>query len=119
MRTILAVGQDEGLLSTRSAILRKCNADVVAARASEAIQILKAQRFDLLVLCHTVTSVDMNELASFAHHRANDVRVLEILNATELNWCPRCSGADDMVQSKPETLVAKVTEMLSAQVLTH
>jgi CheY-like chemotaxis protein len=119
MCTILAVGQDEGLLSTRSAILRKCNAGVVAARASEAIQILKAQRFDLVVLCHTVTSVDMNELASLAHHKANDMRVLEILKATELNWGSRCPGADDMVLSKPETLVAKVREMLSAQVLTY
>jgi hypothetical protein len=26
----------------------------IAARASEAIQILQAQRFDLVVLCHTV-----------------------------------------------------------------
>lgn len=119
MCTILAVGQDEGLLSTRSAILRKCNAAVVAARAPEAIQILKAQQFDLVVLCHTVTSVDMNELASLAHHQANDIQVLEILKASELNWGPHCSGADDVVLSKPETLVAKVTKMLSAQVLTH
>lgn len=119
MRTILAVGQDEGLLFTRSAILRKCNTDVIAARPSEAIQILRTQPFDLVVLCQTVTSVDMNELASLADHKANDKQVLEILKATELDWGHRCSGADDMVQSKPETLVAKVTEMLCAQVHAH
>ena len=119
MRTILAVGQDEGLLFTRSAILRKCSADVIAARPSEAIEILKAQPFDLVVLCHTVTSVDMNELASLAHHKANDIQVLEILKATELDCGHRCSGSDDMVQSRPEILVAKVTEMLCAQVHAH
>jgi hypothetical protein len=54
----------------------------------------------------------MHELASLAHHQANDIQVLEILKATELNKGPRCSGADDMVQSKPETLIAKITEML-------
>jgi CheY-like chemotaxis protein len=117
MDTILAVGQDEGLLSSRAAVLRKCNADVVAAKASEALKFLKAQRFDLVVLCHTLSSEDMNEVALLAHQQASDIQVLEILKTTELS-CGQSSDADDVALPKPETLVAKVTEMLGAQVRT-
>jgi len=58
----------------------------------------------------------MNALALLAHQQANDIPVLEILKTTGQIWCLSPSGADDMSPSKPESLVAKVTEMLSAQV---
>lgn len=54
MCTILAIGQDKGLLHSRAELLRKCNcnAKVVTARPPEASEILKAHQFDLVVLCH-------------------------------------------------------------------
>lgn len=113
MGTILAVGQDQGLLATRAAILRRCHASVLEARASEAIKILKAQRFDLVVLCHTLSAEEMTELVGLAHLQASDSQVLEILKATEAAWGHLPSGADDMALSQPETLIAKVIEMLS------
>jgi len=119
MCTILAVGHDEGLLNTRSAVLRRCNAGVIAARPSEAIEILKAGRFDLIVLCHTLSTEDMNKLVLLAHQQASDIPVLEILKTTDQSWRHSPSGADDMSPSKPENLVAKVTEMLSAPVHIH
>ena len=119
MCTILAVGQDEDLLHTRSAVLRKCNAGATTARASEAIEILKAERFDLVVLCHTLSTEDRNTLVLLAHQQPSDIRVLEILNPTKQSWDRISSGADDMAPSKPEILVAKVTEMLCTQVRIH
>jgi hypothetical protein len=113
MGTILAVGQDQGLLATRAAVLRKCDAGVVEARPSEAIKILKAQQFDLVVLCHTLSAEEMTELIGLAHLQASDSQVLEVLNATEVGWGHLPSGADDMALSQPDTLIAKVTEMLS------
>lgn len=86
MCTILAVGQDEDLLHTRSAVLRKCNAGATTARASEAIEILKAERFDLVVLCHTLSTEDRNTLVLLAHQQPSDIRVLEILNPTKQSW---------------------------------
>jgi hypothetical protein len=41
------------------------------------------------------------------------VPYLEVLDAVESSWNRQPSAADDIVQSKPEALVAKVTEMLS------
>jgi hypothetical protein len=86
---------------------------VISASPLDASEILKAQRFDLVVLCHTLSSDDMNELILLAHQQASEVQVLEVLDAVESSWNRRPSGADDMAQSQPEALVAKVTEMLS------
>jgi CheY-like chemotaxis protein len=119
MCTILAVGQDEELLSTRSAVLRRCDARVVAAHVSEALKLLKAERFDLVVLCHTVSSKEMNELVGLAHRQASDIQVLEILKATEIDGGRVPSDADDVAASRPETLIAKVREMLRAPVRIH
>jgi DNA-binding response OmpR family regulator len=111
MCTILAIGQDEELLNTRSAVLRRCNAGVIAARPSEAIEILKAARFDLVVLCHTLSTEDMKKLVSFAHQQASDIQVLEVLQASAPSWGRARSGADDTSPSNPVSLVAKVIEM--------
>jgi CheY-like chemotaxis protein len=113
MLTILAVGQDAELLSTRAAVLRKCNAGVISASPSEASLILKGQPFDLVVMCHTLSTDEMNELSLLARRQGSDVQVLEVLDAVESSWNRQPSAADDIVQSKPEALVAKVTEMLS------
>jgi CheY-like chemotaxis protein len=111
MRTILAVSQDEGLLITRSAVLRKANAEVVAARADEALKLLKERQFDLVVLCHTLTPEETDQLTLLAH-RLKNVDVLEVLKVTEPNLGRRreCSAV-----SQPQALVAKVIEMLSLQ----
>jgi DNA-binding response OmpR family regulator len=111
MCTILAIGHDEELLNTRSAVLRRCNAGVIAARPSEATEILKAGRFDLVVLCHTLSTEDMKKLVSLAHQQASYIQVLEILQAAEPSWHHSTSGADDTAPSNPAGLVAKVTEM--------
>jgi CheY-like chemotaxis protein len=118
MCTILAIGQDEELLYTRSAVLRKCNAGVITARPSEATEILKAGRFDLVVLCHTLSTEDMNKLVSLAH-QASDMQVLEILKASAPSWERARSGADDTAPSNPASLVAKVIEMMCAPVPIH
>jgi CheY-like chemotaxis protein len=115
MCTILAVGQDAELLVTRAAVLRKCNAEVVAARPSEASKMLQAQRFNLLVLCHTVSSDDRDELIQLAHQQASEIQVLEILSTTEHSSDRSPSGADGTSSPNPATLVAKVIEMLNAQ----
>jgi DNA-binding NtrC family response regulator len=119
MCTILAIGQDADLLSTRSAVLRRCYARVVAAHVSEARKLLKAERFDLVVLCHTVSSQEMNELVLLARRQASDSQVLEILKATEIEGGRVPSDADDVAASRPETMIAKVREMLRVPVRIH
>lgn len=119
MLAILAVGRDTHLLSTRADVLRQCNAGVISASPSAAPDLLKTQRFDLVVLCHTLSSEDMNRLAVIARQQASDVQVLEVINGVERIWSQLPSAADDTSQAKPETLVAKVMEMLGEPIRAH
>jgi DNA-binding response OmpR family regulator len=113
MPTILSVSQDESLLVTRSEVLRRANAEVVAARANEAKRLLKERQFDLVVLCHSLTPQETDELASLAQHLTNGGHVLEVLKISELN---RGLRREEAVVPQPRALVAKVIEILSLQV---
>ena len=108
MPTILSVGQDTDLLNTRSGVLRLCTAEVVSASTFSALETLKDQSIDLLVLCHTLSWDERNELAVIAHQRC--VRVLEVLTLTERD---QRSAVDDRVASNPNALIAKVAKILN------
>ena len=54
MSRILCVSADKSLLLTRTAVLETVGAACEPATASDAPPILAHQRFDLVVLCHTV-----------------------------------------------------------------
>jgi hypothetical protein len=70
------------------------------------LEILKDQRFDLVVLCHSLTPKERHELAVVALE--HDARVLEVLNIAD-----RCQRSADRVDSNPIALIARVGEMLS------
>jgi DNA-binding response OmpR family regulator len=78
MRTILAISKDDSLLVTRAAVLRRTNAEVIAAKANEAKKLLKERRFDLVVLCHTLSPEETLEIASLAHQQTIAVPVLKV-----------------------------------------
>ncbi len=54
MAKILSIGQDAALLFSRNLVLRKAGADVFSARLEPALQLLRSQFFELVVLCHTL-----------------------------------------------------------------
>src|SRR5580698_6363933 len=79
-RTILSISQDDGLLLSRAAVLRKTDAEVIAAKANEAKKILKTRRFDLVVLCHSLSPEEILEIVSLAHHQTIAVPVLRVVS---------------------------------------
>jgi DNA-binding response OmpR family regulator len=117
MRTILSISQDDRLLLTRTAVLRKTDAEVIAASAGEAKKILKTQRFDLMVLCHSLTSEDTLEIVGLARKKTAAMPILKILANTDFDseWALVASGTT--VSYDPDLLVAKVTELLSVSPL--
>jgi DNA-binding response OmpR family regulator len=112
MVTILAIGQDPGLLSSRAAVLRKSKADVITADLVDAVAALKNQRFDLVVLCHTLSTEEMMDLGRAAHRLQNGVRVLQVVSDTEPYQQDYSVDADDVSPSNPARLVDKVIDML-------
>ena len=112
MVTILLVGQDGGLLYTRAAVLRQAKADVVTADFTNAVETLRNQRFDLVVLCHTLSLEEMIELGRAAHELQNGVHVLQVVSDIRPYGQVDPVAGDDVARSKPEILVNKVSELL-------
>lgn len=46
----------------------------------EAIQTLKGHRFDLVLLCHTLSAKQMNEVGNAAHELQDGVCVLQVVS---------------------------------------
>ncbi|WP_433963843.1 hypothetical protein [Tunturiibacter gelidiferens] len=112
MRTILAISQDAILLASRAAVLRKTNAEVIEAKASEAKNILKARQFDLVVLCHSLTPAETLEIVSLAHQKTIAIPVLKVVSNIEFA-SERTFIAPDVVTScHPKILLEKVAELL-------
>jgi DNA-binding response OmpR family regulator len=112
MCTILAISHDEALLASRASLLRKTNAEVIGAKASEAENILKAQQFDLIVLCHSLTPAETLEIASLAHQPIIAIPVLKIVSDIESASESILIAPDVVTSCDPKVLVEKVTEFL-------
>jgi DNA-binding NtrC family response regulator len=106
MRSILQVGNDTTLRTIRASVLRLTGASVLAASADEAMEILRRERFDLVVFCHTVNLEQREKIARAARELYEDVRVLNVLPLSGVLPAPDEAAAD------PERLLAKVNEAL-------
>jgi DNA-binding response OmpR family regulator len=113
MRTILSVSQDDALLSTRTAVLRQTDAEVIAAKPNEAKKILRKRRFDLVVLCHSLSLQQTLEIASLAHEQMIAIPILKVVANSEplSEWT--FVAADAATSSDPRMLVEKVAELLN------
>ena len=113
MRTILTISQDEMLLATRAAVLRKTNAEVVAATASEAKKILKSRQFDLVVLCHSLNSEETLEIACLAHQQPIAIPILKVVSNTEFPSEWALIAPDAVASCDPRILIEKAAELLN------
>lgn len=80
MRTppsILLYGQVPELLETRHMVLVQAGFSVTSALSSyAALKLLSTQTFDLLILCHTVSSGDCEEVLQAVHCLRPETRTL-------------------------------------------
>jgi hypothetical protein len=111
MRSILAVGSDEGLLRTRVAVLQRTKASVTHANPETALKLLATTPFDLVVLCHSVSLADTVRIAEAAHRWA-DVYALQLVSGAL--WSPSYDGVpvDGLCESEPSRLVERVMKLL-------
>jgi DNA-binding response OmpR family regulator len=112
MLSILAVGRDERLLNTRAAVLRLSQADVVQAFPEKALELLQTLRFDLVVLCHSVSGAEAVEVADLARLRTQGIQVLQVIPGDSPVVPVADRWADDIVDSRPGRLVDKVKDLL-------
>lgn len=62
MGKILSIGLNATLLYTRNLVLQQTGAEVYSAKAEPAVALLDSQYFDVIVLCHTLSSDDTTRI---------------------------------------------------------
>ena len=111
MNKILAVGDDFELLDTRAAVLRLTGAEVEIASGREAPEHIEAKTFDVVVLCHSLSDVDVARIVEQVRRTRPGTRILMTAKyAGEEEW-PR--GFTDVVTcGAPKLLLEKARELL-------
>jgi DNA-binding response OmpR family regulator len=108
---VLVVSRDEMLLRTREMILGAFFHVERAGRFVEARTLLNHQRFDLIVVCHSLTANECEQLATLAHEQHPQPQILAMSASSRASiqpWADKQLGVD----AGPYGLVKKCAEML-------
>jgi hypothetical protein len=112
MLSILAVGQDEGLLAARAAGLRRARADVMQAKPVAALRMLRTTKFDLVVLCHSLSRVESSGITKAVQRRADGARVLQVMTGDFWSTGDEGVPVDCVAETDPGRLVDRVVALL-------
>lgn len=108
---VLVVSRDEMLLRTRHMILGAFFCVECAGRFTEARAMLNTKPFDLIILCHSLTADECEQLALLAHAKIPRSQVLAMSASSRTTvkpWADKQLGVD----AGPYGLVKKCAEML-------
>jgi DNA-binding response OmpR family regulator len=117
MYTILLVGADEVLLSTRAAVLSKTDSEVVCSNADSALAIQADRECDLVMLCHSLPDEVCTSLAETIRKVWPKTRTLLIQTQREWRQVDIEATVDGTSSTEPEQLIGKTVELLSHQML--
>lgn len=111
---ILLVGRDEMVLNTRKLILGTYFQVDVAGRVSHAAQMITDRKFDLIVLCSSLSAGECERVAEVARTQKPRPKTLTM---SEMGRHPCGDGTgDDMVEEVgPLVLARKVAVMLGLE----
>ena len=113
MQAILLVGADEMLLKTRSAVLRTTGTEVVCSDMASSPAMLAERKFDLAVLCHSLTPEVSTPLAESIRAGWPRTRILQLV-AQRIWWeefDPQ-GIVDATCSADPKQLVAMTEHLL-------
>ena len=108
---VLVVSRDEMLLRTRTMILGAFFVVQGAGRFLEATAALKGGKFDLIVLCHSLSGDECEALAMLAQQNTPRPLILSMSASSRAEvrpWADKQLGVD----AGPYALVKKCAEML-------
>ena len=112
VQTILLVGLDLSLLSSRAAVLGRLRCRTITAGITEALAVEQGEPVDLVVLCHTLPEAVSAALTRIVHERSETTRVLQILPYGHAED-DGCEGfADAVCDSRPECLLRAAMQLL-------
>lgn len=75
---ILCVGHDPVLNRTRRLILQRCFDVRLASQTPEAVALLQSSRFDLVLLCYSLTDQECEAIIEFVHSLPEKPKILAL-----------------------------------------
>jgi DNA-binding response OmpR family regulator len=114
MLRILLAGSDSRLLATRAAVLSKTGAAVVFHNAIETLEVLDRDKFDLVVLCHSLTEREVAVIVDKVHQRIPGTKILMVTSDVDRYELHEDGKIDATSMPEPAHLIARVKELLQA-----
>jgi hypothetical protein len=113
MPKILVAGQDIHLLGTRAAVLAKTGADVISCLGAKTVGMVKSERPDLLVLCHSLLSDnDAESIADEIRACCKATKILMVLSELGSELPVQDAKFDAICPPNPERLIVLANELL-------
>jgi len=114
MPKILLVGNDFRLLGTRAAVLGRTGASVVCGNTVQAPKILSAEKFDLVVLCHTLPVEEVEKTTAIIHRLCPQTKILQVVSDVwrESRYRYKDNGLDATSSAEPNCLIHRAAELL-------
>jgi DNA-binding response OmpR family regulator len=112
MLKILLAGSDSRLLATRAAVLSKTGAAVVFHSAIETLEVLDRDRFDLVVLCHSLTQAEFAVIVDKVHQKIPGTKILMVTSDVDQYELHEDGKVDAASIPEPAQLIACVKELL-------
>jgi CheY-like chemotaxis protein len=111
MATILLIGEDDFLLQTRAAVLRRTGAESVCCDVASALLVLEHQVFDLVLLCHSIPGHLCETISEIIRHNWPGTRLLHISAVRESEHFDPTDGVE-VCSAEPERLIQRTVELL-------
>jgi CheY-like chemotaxis protein len=116
MSKILLAGNDFRLLATRAAVLAKTPASVsvTCCNAWEAMMVLESESFDLVVLCHSLSTQQTSDITARVHQRLPKARILLVVSNIASDALHSGIKFDATSPPDPIHLIRETSELLRA-----
>jgi DNA-binding NtrC family response regulator len=114
MSRILLAGSDYRLLETRAAVLAKTGAEVVFRNTKETLGVLDRDKFDLVILCHSLAETDAAVIVAKTHEKSPGTKILMVTSNLDMYGIRPPSDVDATSLPEPGQLVALASRLLKA-----
>jgi hypothetical protein len=112
MPKILLVGQDEGLLESRSAVLKRTGAVVVSCIGDDFLPAVQSEMPDTVVLCHSLSTDYAEAMADTVRLCCPKTKVLLVLSELRADRPYKDAKFNAVSPAEPSRLIARVSELL-------
>ena len=111
MAAILLIGEDDFLLQTRAAVLRRTGAESACCDVASALFMLEHQVFDIVLLCHSIPGHLCETISEIIRHNWPGTRLLHISAVRDPERFDPGDGVE-VCSPEPERLIERTVELL-------